>query len=520
MMKEKLLVALLSAVCATAALYGQKQGKGLPPKSEAKTAAIAARAAEREGLAVGFDREVFANPAMMRFRYSTSLTAVTGRYSHRSETEALDLQQGNKTNHGAFDARTYILYKESALWGAASYANGQTAGVRYNETSDADLLYPYVLADTTRGTMKQERYAFSGGYAGFNGRIGWGVTLGYEAGLDYRNVDPRPRNVTGRLTAALGLSAKVLKGHALGASAHFQRYQQTNDVEFLSEMGREKLYHLTGLDNDYARFAGTAYDTYYKGYLYGLGIQLLPLTERGFTATIGVSRFSFDNILSDLNELPLASATHDRLAGTLAYKWRTTGGDAFMLKAAAATSRRRGRENLFGDAASGIYPQIGQLDLFYHFRKNASLALLWSKTSGRFTVEAAPRLGYVHDNTVYALPRSSRLINSLTWGVQAKAMLRTSGMLSTITAGYSAREPLDSELILASGTVSPSPAAQLTMSNFRFESRRSSVLNLGLSTHVPIARQYALTARLGWQHGFHAFSVGSDRLQASLGVEF
>ena len=112
------------------------------------------------------------------------------------------------------------------------------------------------------------------------------------------------------------------------------------------------------------------------------------------------------------------------------------------------------------------------------------------------------------------------MINSLAWGVQSKAMLRSGGMLSTLTAGYSAREPLDSELTLASGTGGPSPAAQLTMSNFRFESRRSSVLNLGLSTHVPLARQYALTARLGWQHGFHAFSVGSDRLQASLGVEF
>lgn len=520
MRKEKMLVALLSAVCATAALYGQKPDKGLPAKSGAKTAPIAARTAEREGWESGFAAEAYSNPALMRFRYSTSLTTVTGRYSHRSETQALDLQRGNKANHGAFDARTYILYKETALWGAASYTNGQTGGVRYNETSDPDLLYPYVLADTTLGAMKQERYAFSGGYASFDGRIGWGATLGYEAGLDYRNVDPRPRNVTGHLTAALGLSAKILKSYCFGASAHFQRYQQTNDVEFLSETGQEKLYHLTGLDNDYARFAGTAYDTYYKGYLYGLGLQLLPLSERGFTATVALSRFSFDNILSDLNELPLASATHDRLAATLAYKWRAAQGDAFMLKAAAATSRRRGRENLFGDAASGIYPQIGQLDLFYHFRKEASLALLWAKTSGRFTVEAAPRLGYVHDNTVYALPRSSRLINSLAWGVQAKAMLRSGGMLSTLTAGYSAREPLDSELILASGTGSPSPAAQLTMSNFRFESRRSSVLNLGLSTHVPLARQYALTARLGWQHGLHAFSVGSDRLQASLGVEF
>ena len=501
----------------------------LPAQNARKegTEDIADRAAEREGLGADFNAEAYANPAMMRFRYATSLTAVTGRYSHRSETEAISAQQGNKANHGAFDARTYILYKESALWGAASYTNGQTGGIRYNETSDADLLYPYVLADTTCGSMKQERYAFSGGYADFNGRIGWGATLGYEAGLDYRNADPRPRNVTGHLTAALGLSAKVLAGYALGASAHFERYQQTNDVEFLSEMGQEKLYHLTGLDNDYARFAGTAYDTYYKGYLYGLGLQLLPLSEQGLTATVALSRFTFDNILSDLNELPLASATHDRLAATVGYKWRTTGGDAFMLKAAGSTSRRRGRENLFGDASSGIYPKIGQLDLFYHFLKEASLSLLWTKTSGKFTVEAAPRLGFFHDNAIYALPRSSRSVNALTWGMQAKAMLRTGGnsllrrgALTTFTAGYEAREPLDSELILASGTDNASPAAQLTASNFRFESRRSSILNLGLSTHIPLARQYALTARLGWQHGFHAFSVGSDRLQAAIGVEF
>ena len=512
-MPAKLIVAITLVAAASISLPAQNARK-------AETRNLSVRAAEREGLGADFATEAYQNPALMRFRYATSLTAVTGNYSYRSETEALDQQRGNKANHGAFDAHTYILYKESALWGTASYANGQTSGIRYNETSDPGLLYPYVLADTTVGFMKQERYAFSGGYADFNGRIGWGATLGYEAGLDYRNIDPRPRNVTGRLTAALGLSAKALTNYALGASAHFERYQQTNDVEFLSEMGQEKLYHLTGLDNDYARFAGTAYDTYYKGNLYGLGLQLLPLGERGFTAAVALSRFTFENILSDLNELPLASATHDRLAGTLAYKWRASRGDVLMLKAAASTSRRRGRENLFGDAASGVYPKIGQLDLYYHFVKDASFAFLWAKTCGQFTVEAAPRLGYVHDNTIYALPRSSRLINSLTWGVQAKAMLRTSGILSSIVAGYSAREPLESELILASGTDNPSTAAQLTISNFRFESRRSSVLNLGLSTHIPIARQYALTARLGWQHGFHAFNVDSDRLQASVGVEF
>ena len=512
-MPTKLIVAITLAAAAFLSLPAQNARK-------AEAGNLPARAAEREGLGADFATEAYRNPALMRFRYATSLTAVTGNYSHRSETVALDLQRGNKSNHGAFDAHTYILYKESALWGAASYANGQTSGVRYNETSDPELLYPYVLADTTVGAMKQERYAFSGGYADFNGRVGWGATLGYEAGLDYRNIDPRPRNVTGHLTAALGLSAKVMENYAFGASAHFQRYQQTNDVEFLSEMGQEKLYHFTGLDNDYARFAGTAYDTYYKGYLYGLGFQLLPLNASGFTATFGINRFTFDNILSDLNELPLASAIHDRLSATLTYKWRTTGGDVLMLKAVAATSRRRGRENLFGDAASGVYPKIGQLDLFYHFRKEASLALLWAKTCGQFTVEAAPSLGYVHDNTIYALPRSSRLINSMTWGVQAKAMLRSGKALHSLSAGYAAREVLGSELILASGTDNPSTAARLTMSNFRFESRRSSVLNLGLSTHIPIARQYALTARLGWQHGFHAFNVGSDRLQASLGVEF
>lgn len=303
------------------------------------------------------------NPVVMQWRMTSGLTSVSASYSARDDQGEICPFDGSAERQVSAGAETYTKYRNTTLWGHGFYTNGLRSDVRWNESSDYRLVYPYVLADSVGGDMKSERYSFGGGYAAVTGRLAWGVSMNYLATLEYRDVDPRPRNVVGCLDAAAGIAYNVWADYFAGVSLNFRKYKQSNDIDFKSEMGVDKIFHMTGLGTHYRRFAGTGLSTYYDGYRYGLSADFYPSSGRGVFLSCAVSRFSFDNILSDLNKLPLASAWHNELraeGGWLGRGDRLYGG----VSSAVRWYRRHGSENIFGDASANMYPQIASNAMF------------------------------------------------------------------------------------------------------------------------------------------------------------
>lgn len=349
-----------------------------------------------------------ANPAVRQWRQSVDISEAYGGYAHSAYDGNRDPQRGGGERAFSFGADSYMKYKSSTLWGAASYENGKQLDVRYNETADIDLVYPYVAADTIGGDINLERYSFNGGYADRRGRWSWGGALSYTAGLYYRNVDPRPRNVTGLLDIKAGVGYTMFGVTDLSAGVSLRRYTQTNDIDFKSQMGVEKIYHLTGLGHHYSRFAGLGLNAHYGGYRYGASLSLFPRGRRGLFAAVEVSRFTLDKVLRDLNELPMASVAHNELSAQIGWLHPSATTD-WAVAANFNTYRRRGTENIFGDASSNIYPQIASLDMYadncYSFR----LSGLYSRKIGVIRLWASPEVGHTHRRQLYRLPASERL---------------------------------------------------------------------------------------------------------------
>ena len=105
------------------------------------------------------------NPAIMQFKRNYSLSEVRVGYNSRSENRAVDVQQGDKDHTLVFDANTYMKHRNSTLWGEAYYNNGRIKGINWNETSEPQMVQPYLLADSVGGNMNVERYSFMGGWA-------------------------------------------------------------------------------------------------------------------------------------------------------------------------------------------------------------------------------------------------------------------------------------------------------------------------------------------------------------------
>lgn len=363
--------------------------------------------------------------------------------------------------------------------------------------------------------MNVERYSFAGGYASFNGKIGWGGEISYLAGLHYRGVDPRPRNITGDLSLSAGIGLAGPLGYFIALSGMFRKYKQTNEVTFFSELGNEKLYHLTGLGADYKRFAGTGYDTYYNGYAYGIVMSLFPSSAQGFSASVALSRFTFENIISDFNKLPMAEAGHNRLEAEIGYTQPRWG-----LKGTLLLSRRVGKENIFGDPASQVYPLIGSLPLFYENRADLAVAGFWEKSFSRQRITILPEIGYHHWNMIYADPSARQYVNDLSTALKAKCTTPLGRTFLSVSASGRWIKPIASRLDIGNFSDTSDVSTEIYTSDFRFLSKDNWYAGIEASLTIPVTAKYALQGSVSWTHGFHALDVSSDKLGTSLSFIF
>lgn len=363
------------------------------------------RVAEHLSPFTSFTPQASENPALQYYLHQSGRTELSLSGNYRNDKKTRILQEGDGKQGFRFDAQSWNkLNACSRVWGQASYQNSQTFNIRWNETSDFQIVYPYVMADTLGGDLKSETYSFQGGYAREHRSFVWGAELNYRANMEYRKKDPRPRNIVSDLNGRIGMALKIKGNYTLGTSVKARKYKQTNQVKFFSELGVYKVYHMSGLGMDYVRFSGTNNNTYYKGNAYSGSLELYPRLKTGFSTSIAYTHFSFEKILSDLNNLPLNKVTENRICGEVS--WRHTRREQLWgIRLTGETTKRKGTENLFGDATSGAYKQIGSAQQYSCQQLFSQLLFLYeNKRFSRFNWSISPYAGYHQIESKYLSP--------------------------------------------------------------------------------------------------------------------
>lgn len=310
------------------------------------------------------NEDIFTNPAMRSFQSKVSLTEVSVGYDERHATTPIRLEQGDGHSRVFANVEAYQHNGKATLWGEAFYSKGSTRNIQFCETSDFELLYPYIMADTVGGKSQQERYRFLGGFSYPLGQR-WqiGAEGSYSALMEYRTRDPRPKNLTGDLKAQFAVSYRVGKeqnGYVLALAMHARKYKQTNELKLYNEVSTPIIYHLTGLGNDYYRFRGMNTSTYYKGYGVGGAIDWSRGNQMGWFAHAEYGYLDIDKIISSLNELPMANIKEYREKISFGYRVGNQR-NIFGYHLSEEWTRRRGRENIFGTAQDNVYPRISTI---------------------------------------------------------------------------------------------------------------------------------------------------------------
>lgn len=372
----------------------------------------------------------WSNPALMSRKYDLSLSTVD-----------IGLRGDGCRRYGEFEADTYLHRKNLTLTARAAYDNGKARNLRAAENADADILYPYFVYDAVGGDMNIERYAFGGGVGlRLNDRWSIGGAGSYDAGLYYRNVDPRPKDITGQLSLSAGVACCLGGNYSVAVSGAYGKYKQSCDISFVSELGESAIYHLTGLGNHYGRFAGTGKSSYYTGNTFSGQLTLFPSVSGGFYLSAQASSEHIVKILTDLNRLPLCRL--DNRHFTAEGGWRTS---SWGVTAFGSVNLRHGYENIFGDAVTGQYPLIASLGMSSVRIGEWGIrgAREWRLQRSAVSVEGSVT-DYTFDERYRATP-SQLKFNNLTARLAATVTaILPRGVVATLRGGYGATFARDS----------------------------------------------------------------------------
>ncbi len=442
--------------------------------------------------------EAWNNPALTSFKYSSSLTEMSGRFMNCS-----------KERYGEFKAETYIIKGNITLTADAKYDNGAMHNVRFCENVDIQKVYPYLTYDAVGGNLNLERYAFGGCVTiALGNRWTIGASGLYNAGLYYRNVDPRPKDITALLEISAGASYSLTEKYRLALNGDYSKYKQTCEISFMSELGSSKIYHMTGLGSHYARFAGQGLSSYYNGFKYGGALTLFPLSS-GIYANVGAHIEKINHILTDLNKLPMSKIDNRSLCAEAGYKTDIWGVTAFC-----NFERRHGYENIFGDASTAQYPMIASLGMFLSNSNRIGLRSLYSLKIGKTRLSFSPEIIYTHYSESYREPAKSIMIDNLSAGTGAEmTMLIKNRVILRADACYRYIPALSSNSVNIT-TDNPDIEPFVTILSEGFDkaasTRQFASVNAGLD--ILLKNKYAVTFDASYSHlsgeaGVSTFSI-------------
>lgn len=463
------------------------------------------------------------NPALRSFAHPYGLTILGIDYGTMRRDSIIAPQLGRGFDQYGVGASTYTrVGTDMVLEGHASYHRGTARKVVWNETADLYMVYPYMAADSVGGDIQNEIYDFGGSYSDRRGRLLWGGSLDYTAGLHWRSRDPRPRNVTANLRARAGIAWALSPKAVAGFAARYTRYKQTSSIKFESEMGQDKIYHLTGMGTQYQRFAGIGLSTHYNADLWGVSFDLRPdsIGGTGPSASFSYDGMDMKVLLIDLNKLPMAKITSYALDARAGYGWRRSSG-TWSVMAFASTSLRKGTENIFGDPASGIYPQIGSLSMYRHRLCNIGAEMLWVMQRGSLSVFSARLTSqYQRSMQLYISPRQKMAAERWLTSANLGATVPLKGrILGHLNIGASVAPVLSHHLEYTAANA-PHSLHMLTMSQYDVLAAGTSAFDAAVAVTIPVGR-IALRPQLRYAHGhYNGIRADSDAVEAAVTIAF
>ena len=459
--------------------------------------------------------ESLRNPALHGQTYRSSFSQLSLGLDMQRQSQAFVPENGTGYTMPYIKVNTsHHLNNVSSVWGEASYTTGKQHDIRWNSTSDYDLLQPYVLADTMGGDTRRERYDLSGGYALRLNRWLMGVEMIVRAEQEYRNLDPRMRGVVTDLTLRLGAGCS-LSHYRLGAAIEGNIYRQTNSVAFYREEGVIPEYQMTGLGTQYSRFSGDKRSIYYDGGGLALLLHASSARRDGLFADISLDERRYHRKLAEYNSMPLTDLYNEHAGVTLG--WEHISNHHITVFGHFDYTRRIGNEHVGGTSDARYFPVIACLTMYKSHLLDGSIGALVG-SGNRHAVFMA---GYRTQGEQYVYPHRQMDASRVYTCLQGQCFLRPNHkLLLTFDARAAYSAALSDKFVMPLANMS-ADVTQLVQ--HKYDYAKANYTAVGANARADYAwkdTRYGLFAELGGDVTFCSVGEHQATLHGSIGITF
>lgn len=468
--------------------------------------------------AVHFSNAIYTNPANRAFSRQYSLSELSAGYTAASEQTTIQ-QTGNGMNQFLVNVQSfYKMNAENTVFGNASYKNGKRKNVHWNESSDYNIIYPYVTADSIGGDISFEEYAFKGGYSKSFSKTTIGIALDYRALLEYRNIDPRPKNTVSDLKVQAGVSQDMGNHYVVGASLNAQKYTQSNALKFFSELGSPAVYHMTGLGVYNNLLTGNKLNSFYDGRGYGANLQLFPKDQNGFVLSIGYHHFDYEKIMTEFQNLIASSILEQRLEGELSYL-RKSEKQIWGSKIQAFYTNRTGTENIFDNKSTTSYIKISEAAKYTNRVSSVAFSGLYYIPNPELSWSVSPLFNLKNTAEKYIDPLRTIDITQAIGRLDLSVAKLFSKSLVSITAAIEYNQALDSKMNLSDRSKTNSIFDMLDY-NYAYLSSSYSRINLGARWDYKYQTDLNFFLKTNLDYYNYSKNKNNTYFQMSIGMTF
>ena len=449
-------------------------------------------------------------------------TALSGNFYHSLEKNLIKQKGDGITDLSFKVVSNFLIDSANYVWGNVHYKNGKRKNVKWNESSDYDKIYPYLMADSIGGNFSTEEYFVQGGYNRKLKQFNFGILAEYRALLEYRNRDPRPKNTISDLNVGLGISSAIAKNKRISLNVSLNKYTQSNVLKFFNQLGNPEVIHFSGMGIYNNLFKSNNKRAYYDGSGSEFQLAYLNTTKKGLMASAGFSSLSIDKIMLDLQGIIANNINEKRYKFNVSY---STPDLSFFkgIRISSEIRKRKGTEGIFYNETSSNYKKIGEATRYYHDNNNIRLVSLFEliKTKKIRNLSLAPFVNYFSSNERYTEPFIQQKIEKVTVGFETDLLYQISekslinigfelGTTNNLTNSWNSNYSYTKQSI-----------QELMEQNFSYLSSNNYYMNLSYRQDYSINEQYSIY--IDTKYGYTNTTIDKNYntyLELSVGISF
>lgn len=202
--------------------------------------------------------------------------------------EMAPVWDGTKSDNTRFLAKGKSTgRKGTGFSGYAGYMRGTKENTAWSDVANAPEFYPYLVADSTGGDYRYERYLLGGTLQLQYLKSRWAMRIDYDGSVHWRRTDPRPKNTVSNLALTGGYMYESGIGW-LGASLSYADRKQHVSISIEEDKRKDMFYLLTGMglfDHRYSTVESN-FSRYYRGQSVRSEITYFRNMNRGWYGTL------------------------------------------------------------------------------------------------------------------------------------------------------------------------------------------------------------------------------------------